>query len=183
MWSRNCLPFRITRVYLWCVTRVTRWVPHVEQKLLTLPEHPSSPLVCNKSNTMGATCMWSRNCLPFRNTWVHLWFVARVTRWVPHVEQELPTLPGYLSSSPIFRVVRVARSLVLCLVFCRSMFVILFLVIVLTVLRITVSDYPFDIFKLFVNDIYILTLLTNSTILINVSPCLTVTVGFSLVPG
>jgi hypothetical protein len=31
--------------------------------------------------------------------------------------------------------------------------------------------------------ILILTLLTNSTILISVSPCLTVTVGFSLVPG
>ena len=27
-----------------CVTRVTRWVPLVEQKLLTLPEHLISPL-------------------------------------------------------------------------------------------------------------------------------------------
>jgi hypothetical protein len=42
---------------------------------------------------------------------------------VPHVEQELLTLPGYLNSSPIFRVVGVTRSLVLWLVFCRSMFV------------------------------------------------------------
>ena len=71
---------------------------------------------------------------------------------MPHVEQELLTLPGYLSSSPIVRVIRVTRSLVLWLVFCRSMFVLLLSVIALTVL-ITASDYPFDIFKLFVNDI------------------------------
>ena len=72
---------------------------------------------------------------------------------MPHVEQELLTLPGYLSQSPIFRVVRVTRSLVLWLVLCRSMFVLLLSVIALTVLRITASDFPFDIFKLFVNDI------------------------------
>jgi hypothetical protein len=57
---------------------------------------------------------------------------------------------GYLSSSPIFRV---ARSLVLYFVFCRSMFVLLLLGISLTVPRITASDYLFEIFKLFVNDI------------------------------
>ena len=28
-------------------------------------------------------------------------FVARVTRWVPLVEQALPTLPKHMSSSPV----------------------------------------------------------------------------------
>ena len=59
-------------------------------------------------------------------------FVTRVTRWVPLVE--------HLSG------VRVTRSLVLCVIFCRSFFVLL--AIVLFVLRFTDSDYPFGIFKL-----------------------------------
>ena len=39
-------------------------------------------------------------------------FVTRLTRWVPLVEQELPTLPEHPSSSPVFSEVRVTRSLV-----------------------------------------------------------------------
>jgi hypothetical protein len=63
------------------------------------------------------------------------------------VEQELLTLPDHLSSPPVFSGVRVARSVVFCVVFCRSLFVLL--AIVLSVLRFTDSDYPFGIFKLF----------------------------------
>ena len=48
-----------------------------------------------------------------------------------------------LSSPPVFSGVRVTRSLVLCVIFCRSLFVLL--AIVLSVL----SDYPFGTFKLF----------------------------------
>jgi hypothetical protein len=44
------------------------------------------------------------------------------------VEHELPTLPEYLSSPPLLSEVRVARSLVFCVVFCRSLFVPLSLV-------------------------------------------------------
>ena len=63
--------------------------------------------------------MWSRNCLPFRSTRVH-------------------TL--------VFSGVRVARSLVFCVVFCTSLFVIFLLGIVLSVLlQCTASDYPFGI--------------------------------------
>jgi hypothetical protein len=47
------------------------------------------------------------------------------TRRVPLVEQELPTRPGHLSSQPDFNGVRVARSLVLCVELCRSLFVLL----------------------------------------------------------
>jgi hypothetical protein len=47
-------------------------------------------------------------------------------------------------------VFQVARSLVFCVVFCRSLFVFLsflILTIALSVLRVTTSDYPFDISK------------------------------------
>jgi hypothetical protein len=64
-----------------------------------------------------------------------------VTQQVPHVEQELPTLPEHLCSSPVFSGVRVARSLVFCVVFCSSLVVLFHLVIVLSVLiRFTPSD-------------------------------------------
>jgi hypothetical protein len=39
------------------------------------------------------------------------------------VEQELLILPEYLNSPTVFRGVRVIRSLVFCIVFCRSLFV------------------------------------------------------------
>ena len=68
------------------------------------------------------------------------------------VEQELPTLPEHLSSSPVFSGVRVTRSLVLYVYFvdrCLS-FVLFLLDIVLSVfLPYTDSDYPFGIFILF----------------------------------
>jgi len=64
---------------------------------------------------------------------------------VSHVEQELLSLPGHLSSPPVFNEVRVARSLVAYIVFCISLFVLL--TIQLSVLRSTTSDYHFGIFK------------------------------------
>ena len=53
-------------------------------------------------------------------------FVTRVTQWVSLVKQELLTLPKYLSSLPVFSEVRVTRSLVLCVMCYRSLFVLLF---------------------------------------------------------
>jgi hypothetical protein len=67
-------------------------------------------------------------------------FVTRATRWVPLVDQELLTLPEL---TPVFSGVRVVRSLVFCVVFCRSLFVIFLLTIVLFVLRFTDTDYHF----------------------------------------
>ena len=46
-----------------------------------------------------------------------------VTLLLSHVEQELLTLPEHLSSSPDFSDVRIARSLIFCVVFCTSLFV------------------------------------------------------------
>ena len=72
-----------------------------------------------------------------------------VTRRVSLVEQEHLTLPGHRSSSAVFSGVRVAQSLVFCEVFCRSLFVFFLFVVVLTVLQLTASDYPYGVFKLF----------------------------------
>ena len=53
----------------------------------------------------------------------HSLLITRVTRWVPRVEQDLLTLPEHLSYPPVFSV---ARSLVFCVVFCSSLFVLVF---------------------------------------------------------
>jgi hypothetical protein len=50
------------------------------------------------------------------------WFVTRITQRVLLVEQERLTLLEHLCSTPFFIGVRVARSLVFCVVFCRLLF-------------------------------------------------------------
>jgi hypothetical protein len=74
----------------------------------------------------------------------HLWRIIelanRLARRVSHVKQELPALPDILSSPPVFSRLCVAGSLVICVVFCRSLFV---------RLRFKASDYPFRIYNLF----------------------------------
>ena len=51
------------------------------------------------------------------------------------VEQELLSLPERMSLHPVFNLVRVARSLVLCVVHCGSLFEFFLLIIVLSVLQ------------------------------------------------
>ena len=53
-------------------------------------------------------------------------FVIRVTQWVLLVQQELLSLPEHLSSPLVFSWVCVARSSVFCVMFCRSLFLLLF---------------------------------------------------------
>ena len=88
-------------------------------------------------------------------------FVTRLIRRVPLVEQELLTFSEHLSSPPVFSGVHVTRSLVLYVMFCRSLFVLLsffLLVIVLSVfLRFTYYDYPVAVFKLFLRDLILIT--------------------------
>jgi hypothetical protein len=73
-----------------------------------------------------------------------------VTRWLLHVEWELPTLPEDPSLSPVFSGVRVARSLCFRVMFCRSLSICPFSFgHWLSVLRFMASDYPFGIFNLF----------------------------------
>jgi len=86
----------------------------------------------------------------FPYSWLINEFVTRVTRRVPHVEQELLTFPEHLSSAPDFSWDRVAWSLVFCAMFCTPLFVLFLLAIAVSVvIRFTASDYPFGIFNLF----------------------------------
>jgi len=73
-------------------------------------------------------------------------FVSRVTRRVSLLENELLTIPDHLGLPPVLIGVRGARSMVICVLFCRTFFV-LFVLSVL--LWITDSHYPFVIFNLF----------------------------------
>ena len=101
-------------------------------------------------NLMCSTCRsWPRS-------WFVTGFVTRVTRRVSLVEQELLTLPEYLSSPLVLSGFRVTWSLVLCtynvlqIVVCLFVLFLLAIVHVLSVLlRFTDSDYPFCIFKFF----------------------------------
>jgi hypothetical protein len=101
---------------------------------------------------------WPRTCSTCRKHFPVLYlfmislswlvFVTRVTRCVSPVEQELLTLPEYLTLSPVCSGVRVARFLVFYIVFfyrCLSFcpFVLFLLSIVLSFfLRFTGYDYP-----------------------------------------
>ena len=70
------------------------------------------------------------------------------------VKQELFTFPEHPSSALVCSDVRVARSLVFCVMFCKSLFVPFHLAIVLAVLVLfTDSNNPFGIFKLFINSL------------------------------
>ena len=60
--------------------------------------------------------------------------------WVTNVEQDLLTIAEHMSSSPNFSRVRVARSLVVCVMFCRSLFVLLTNVVLPLLFRFTVSE-------------------------------------------
>ena len=86
------------------------------------------------------------------------------------MEQELPTLPEHLTSSPVLSGVRVIRSLVLCM-FLEIVvfpFVLFLLAIVLYVLlRYTDSDYPFAIFKLFLRKILDIVIQLRRVCLVN----------------
>ena len=92
------------------------------------------------SETRGSYWLsWSHHCESFTVatlTWLsateylcHKWprissrFVTRVTWQMPIVEGELLILPEHLRSLQVFSGVRVTRSLVLCIVFCGSLFV------------------------------------------------------------
>ena len=78
----------------------------------------------------------------FPYTWLFTGLVTRVTWGLPLVEQELLTFPPL-----VFSGIHIAQSLVFCVVFCRSLFVLLAIALY-ALLRFTVSDYPFGIFKL-----------------------------------
>ena len=60
---------------------------------------------------------------------------------MPHVDQGLLTHPQHMSSPQVLSRVRIAQSLVFCVIFYRSLFVLFRNVFVLSFQRFTVSDY------------------------------------------
>jgi hypothetical protein len=77
---------------------------------------------------VGSSCFINVICIyvriPVSNT-ISVSFNRTVTWRVSHMEQELLTLPEHLSSLSVFSGLLVARSLVFCVVFCVSLFVLL----------------------------------------------------------
>ena len=92
----------------------------------------------------------------FPHAWLITEFVTRVAWQVPLMEQKLLTLLDHLSSPLVFSRARVAQSLVFCVALCRSLSVRFSFCLLATVLSVflqfTDSDYPFSIFKLFLED-------------------------------
>ena len=89
---------------------------HISYKLRTCTWLTVMQYLCNKWPRICSTCR--KHFRSFPHSWLISGFVTRLTRRVSLVEQELLTLPGHLSSPPVFSGVRVTRSLVLyvCLV-------------------------------------------------------------------
>ena len=94
------------------VLRSPPWLGWPLRNICVTNDHGYVPLVISTSRSL-------------LHSWLTTGFVTRVTRRKSLVEQELPTLPEHLSSPPVFSGVRVARIEVFCVVFCRSLFVLL----------------------------------------------------------
>ena len=95
----------------------------VNIKFTTLPQQYWNSLFCNSELDMKHIIQMFLSDL---HSWLITGFVSRVTRWMPLVEQELLILPDHPSSPQVFSGVRVTRSLVLYVMFCRSLFVLLY---------------------------------------------------------
>jgi hypothetical protein len=86
------------------VLRLPPWRGWPLWNICVTDDHGYVPLVVSTSQS-------------FPHSWLTTGVVARLTRRVPIVEQELLTLQEHLISSPVFSGVRVTRSLVLCVYF------------------------------------------------------------------
>ena len=110
-------------------------------KIDTIKTHLYVPLVVSTSRS-------------FPHSWLITGVKTRLTRWESLVEQELPPF-GALEFTAVFNGGSCYSIFSFMYMFCRSLFVplsFIFLAIVLSVLlRITDSNYPFDIFKLFLH--------------------------------
>ena len=98
-------------------------------------------------------CVCHGKLPPFPRSCLITRFLIWVAPRMPLLNQELlifTEAPGFI---PSFHGVHVAQILVFSVVFCRSLLVLFLLSIVLPILRLTVSEYPFDIFKFFVLNI------------------------------
>ena len=115
--------------------RITHFVSFVNDSCYTVRKNDDTCLEGSVVLVWLAVCYFMRNLCCFDRS------------QLSHVKQELLTLPEYPGSSHIFSGVRVARSFVLYVMFCRSLFVLFLLAIVLSVLRFRASNHSFGIFK------------------------------------
>jgi hypothetical protein len=93
----------------------------------------------------------------FPHSWLVTWFLTKVIRLVPLLEQKLLTIPEHLSSPLYLSGVRIAQSFDFCVVFCRPnvacILGIYFLLYGLYFLELQLrTDFPFGIFKPFLNN-------------------------------
>ena len=73
-------------------------------------------------HTVPRICLLIVNTLrSFPHSSLNIGFVFKVIRQVPPVEKELLTFPEHTSSPQVFSGVRVAQSLICCVVFCGSL--------------------------------------------------------------
>jgi hypothetical protein len=121
------------------------------QKVLRSPSWFSDPLrnicVTNDHGYISFVVYKFPSFFPPARLIARLCFLTKITRWLPHVEQELPIILEHSCKPPVFvGFIHVAQFLDFCLVIYGSLFFALsffFLVIVLSVLlRFTTSDYP-----------------------------------------
>jgi hypothetical protein len=132
------VPFGKVEVIISNILLSPAWLGWPLWNICVTNDHGYVPLVINTSRS-------------FPHSQLITGFVTRLTRRMPLVEQELLILPEHLSSPSVFSGVRVTRCLALyvccvdrCLSFCTFFFWPW-----CSVLRYTVSDCPFGIFKLF----------------------------------
>ena len=109
--------------------------------------------ICSKSNTTGGTCGLISLRLGFRRNFMQIQrenFFGMLISTRLHVDQKLLTgLSGAPDFIPVFSVVPTARSFVFCVMFCKSLFVLFLLAIVLSVrfgLRIPITTLVFSNF-------------------------------------
>ena len=113
-----------------------------------------------KPDRISVTNVWSRICSVWcnHNTILYLFMTYNqvsnkgnttvVSSWT-----EIANHFGAFEFTSVFCGVSMAQTLVFCVELYRSLFVLFLLVIALSVLRFTTSNYPFDIFKRLKNGI------------------------------
>ena len=94
------------------VVRSPPWLCWPLRNICITNDHGYVPIDGSKSRSFPRSCLITV-------------FVTGVTRQVPLVVQELIILPEHLGSTLVFSGVRFARSLVFCVLFCRSLFIVL----------------------------------------------------------
>ena len=120
-----------------------------KKKNATISEHFQNPIIIKLSFSL------LRHRWPYPNYAIPIMpFTFRAPqRLLNNLALIVPDEVYFIMLGSLCDKVRVAQSLVFCVVFCRSLFVLLFLfhlsIVLFVFVRYTASNYPFHIFKLF----------------------------------